>query len=227
MRFVYVVALLLLATCAAIGYDAPLASVRDLECATKNAVRFTQGATTRGKAGGPTAFIKSVARGSYPIETRPDTCDVRVTLHVRDSKQEELEMPLGHNADGDFDIVDWSSKGDLILISSEHWLDPVAASLVVVYNVKDKTHRSIDVAGLFASEGWIRCAARIEPSGFAPDGRVVVSAGPGSRVNRPKDCSPDKSYWAFDPKNPKVQRLQSRLPAAAIWSGRFSRVPAL
>lgn len=209
MRFLYVAASLLLLSCMAVGYDASLAPVRNLECSAKNATRFSQGATTQGKTGGPIAFVKIVASGVNTWGSDSQSCDVRATLHVRGADQTEKEIALGHNANADFDIVDWSPKGDLILTSSRRWVDPVAAPLVEVYNVKDKTRRSIDVASLFASEGWVHCAAIIETAGFAPDGRIVVNAGPGSRAKRPRDCASNRSYWAFDPKNPKVQQLQS------------------
>ena len=203
MRFACVAGLLVLLTSTAFGVDALLAPVRNLECAAKRAVRFTQGATTQGKVGGPTAFVKAVAKGSYPTEARPNTCDVTMTLHVRYEGGNELEFPLGHNTDADFDLVDWSPRADEILISSRRWVDPVNAPKITLFNVKSKTHRFIDVAALFASEGWIHCAAIIETTGFTPDGHIAVYAS----VKRPPDCTPAKSYWAFDPKNPKVQQL--------------------
>jgi hypothetical protein len=132
-----------------------------------------------------------------------------MTLHVRSKRGIEREISLGHNADADFDIVDWSPRHDLILISSDRWHDPVRAPLITVYNLTSGTHRTIDVAALFASAGWVQCAARIKAAGFTPDGRIVVSAGPGSLVKRPRDCTPDRSYWTFGPDHPQLVQLKS------------------
>jgi hypothetical protein len=186
-----------LLSCLAFGDDAPLAGVNDLECAAKNAVRFDQGAATQGEPEGPTAFVKMVATGSTPRDLHSKSCDVRVALHVKIAGQAETEIALGHTEYAGVDIVDWSPQHDLILISSEQWSDVLSAPDITVYDVLDGSRRSVDVAALFAASGWTQCAAIIETTGFTPDGRIAVVAGPGSLLNRPKDCTSSKSYWAF------------------------------
>lgn len=153
------------------AYVAPLAPVRHLDCATKKAVRFDQGATTQGRPGGPTAFVKMVATGSDSNGSDSRSCDVQVVLHVRAADQTEKEVPLGHSTDADFDIVDWSPGHDLVLISSERWTEVFSAPVVVVYDALKGTHRSIDLGSLFVRKGWVQCAAIIETTGFTEDGR--------------------------------------------------------
>jgi hypothetical protein len=207
MRLAYVAASLLLLTRMVLAYDAPLAPVRDLECATKSATRFSQGATTQGKPGGPVAFVKVVASGVNTWDSDSQSCDVRATLHVKDTDQNESEITLGHNANADFDLVDWSPQHNLVLISSEHWTEVLSAPNVTVYNISSGIHRSINVGALFVAKGWDHCAAIIGTTGFAGDGRIVVIAGPGSMQNRPKDCVSSKSYWAFDLQKRDLQQL--------------------
>lgn len=159
--------------------------------------------------GGPVAFIKIVAVGVKPWGSDPRSCDVRATLHVRPLDQQDKETALGHNANADFDIVDWSPHDDLILISSERWFHSFSAPYVIVYNVPNNSHRVIDVAGLFHALGWVGCSAIIDTSGFTSDGRIAVITRPGARRNRPKDCVSSPSYWAFD-----LQKLElHQLPA--------------
>jgi len=207
MRFAAISMSFVLLTSLSFGYVAPLAPVRHLDCATKNAVRFDQGATTQGKPGGPTAFVKMVATGSDPNGSDSRSCDVQVVLHVRAADQTEKEIPLGQSANADFDIVDWFPRHDLILVSSERWTDVFSAPVVVVYDALNGTHRSIDVGSLFVSKGWVRCAAIIETSGFTEDGRIAVTGGPGSMQDRPKDCVARESYWAFDLRKRELQQL--------------------
>ncbi len=193
MRFAVAAVLALLSAPAIFAYDEPLAEVRSLDCANKDAVRFDQGATTQHRQGGPTAFLKIVASGSDS-----GSCDVRATLYVNSEGQEEEELLVGHNTNGDFDIVDWSPSADLILVSSEHSTDVFSAPLLTIYDANRRRHHSIDVTALFAAKGWKHCSAYVETTGFTPSGGIVVIAGPGSLYNRPKDCASDKSYWTFD-----------------------------
>lgn len=202
MRFALAAALALLSAPAIFAYDGPLAEVRNLDCANKDAVRFDQGATTQRRTGGPTAFIKIVASGSDP-----GNCDVRATLHVKSEGQEEKEFLVGHNTNGDFDIVDWAPNADLILVSSEHWTDVFTAPLVTIYDTRLSRHHSIDVAALFAAKGWEHCSAHVETNGFTPSGEIVVTFGPGSLKGRPKDCVADESYWTFDLQGHGLQQM--------------------
>jgi hypothetical protein len=195
MRIAAVAISSMLLTCLALGYDAPLTGVRNLECAVRNAVRFDQGATTQGESGGPTAFLKIIATGSDSDST---SCNVQVALHVKIANQPEQEIALGHKTNAGFDIVDWSPQHDLVLISNEEWSDVFSGPEITVYDVLDGSRRQVNVVALFAARGWTQCSAFVETNGFTPDGRIAVIAGPGSLFKRPKDCISSKSYWAFD-----------------------------
>ena len=203
MRVTVITPLCLLSAPALVGYDAPLAEVRPLDCAFKQASRFDQSATTQGKAEGPTAYIKIIATGS---DQGP--CDVRATLHVKESNENEKELAIGRNTNAGFQVVDWSPDRNSILIASEHWTDVFSAPLLTIYDSLRGTHSTIDVEALFAAHGWRECSAVVEASGFTFNGEIVVHVEPGSLQKRPKDCSADRSYWAFDPRKRELHQLR-------------------
>jgi hypothetical protein len=215
MRFAGIVYVCLLSTSYLLADDGPLAGVRNLDCAHKEAVRFDQGATTQGRAGGPTAFVKIVAS-----RYSSGNCDVRTTLHVKSGEQ-ELEFPIAHNTNAGFELVDWSPNANLILVSSERWTDEFSAPLLTIYDTRQNRQRSIEVAALFAARGWEHCSAIVEATGFTPTGDIVVTAGPGSLQGRPKDCIANESYWTFD-----LQGRQLRQMPAGFRQKRYGKVVA-
>ena len=135
------------------------------------------------------------------------SCDVRATLHVKTRDGNETELPIGHNTEAGFEVVDWSPDHHLILVSSEHWTEVLSAPLITVYDATYNTHSRIDTATLFAARGWVQCSGVVEASGFTPDGEVAVHVVPGSLQKRPKDCVSDQSYWAFDLKKHELHQL--------------------
>ena len=193
MRFAQIALSCLLSTSSLLAYEAPLSEVRNLDCANKKAVRFDQGATTQGRIGGPTAYIKIVASGA-----NSGNCDVRATLHVKSGDQEAEQVTIGRNTNAGFELVDWSPSGDLILVSSERWTDVFSSPRLTIYDTLKNRHYTIDVAAIFSAREWEHCSAIVETTGFTPKGDIVVTARPGSLMGRPKDCVAVESYWSFD-----------------------------
>lgn len=165
------------------------------------------------------AYAESEAVASHLPNAANAECQNTSKLFVSDPKSDNFRpvlvvKPSPEALGNGIDLVDWSPKGNRLLLAQGvwQWGSDAGGIMVRIYDAESKNlSRESLVDEAFGRHVGKNCVGVFYPMGFSSSGQVVLTAGPFFEEGEDKpvedSCVQQKGFWLVDPLVPTVKQL--------------------